>query len=386
MVHHVFLVPGFFGFANLGELRYFAHVREYLLSAFARRGLGVHIDIVATRPTASLPNRAERVLATMAQTLQDDDGPVHLIGHSSGGLDVRLLLSPGVTLPTELDVERYARQVRTAVTVATPHHGTPLAAFFTSLLGQRLLQVLSLATISILRFGRLPVSALIKLGAVIARMDGLFGLNSALLDEIFAQLLSDFSPERRGAIAAFFGDVGGDQALLVQLTPEAMEVFNACTRLRPGVRAGSVVTRAQPPGVASTLAVGLDPAAQATLALYAALHRLARLPPDRVPPLEDAQADVLRAAFGTVPDAAANDGMVPTRSQAWGEIILAVLADHLDVVGHFGDPAHDPPHIDWITTGSGCNTARFEELWAAVVDFMLAARAPDTQASRSAAS
>ena len=382
----MFLVPGFFGFANLGELRYFAHVREYLLSAFARRGLGVHIDVAATRPTASLPNRAERVLATMAQTLQDDDGPVHLIGHSSGGLDVRLLLSPGVTLPTELDVERYARQVRTAVTVATPHHGTPLAAFFASLLGQRLLQVLSLATISILRFGHLPVSALIQLGAVIARMDGLFGLNSALLDEIFAQLLSDFSPERRRALAAFFREVGGDQALLVQITPEAMEVFNACTRLRPGVRAGSVVTRARPPSVASTLAVGLDPAAHATLALYAALHRLARLPPDRVPPLDDAQADVLRTAFGTVPDAAANDGMVPTRSQAWGEIILAVQADHLDVVGHFGDPAHDPPHIDWITTGSGCNTARFEELWAAVVDFMLAARAPDTQASRSAAS
>jgi hypothetical protein len=386
VVHHVFLVPGFFGFANLGELRYFAHVREYLLSAFARRGLGVHIDVVATRPTASLPTRAERVLATMAQTLQDDDGPVHLIGHSSGGLDVRLLLSPGVTLPTELDVERYARQVRTAVTVATPHHGTPLAAFFASLLGQRLLQVLSLATISILRFGHLPVSALIQLGAVIARMDGLFGLNSALLDELFAQLLSDFSPERRRALSAFFREVGGDQALLVQITPEAMEVFNACTQLRPGVRAGSVVTRARPPGVASTLAVGLDPAAQATLALYAALHRLARLPPDRVPPLDDAQADVLRTAFGTVPDAAANDGMVPTRSQAWGEVILAVQADHLDVVGHFGDPAHDPPHIDWITTGSGCNTARFEELWAAVVDFMLPARAPDTQASRSAAS
>src|SRR5262249_47451336 len=190
VVHHVFLVRGFFGSATLGELRYFAHVREYLLSAFARRGLGVHIDVVATRPTASLPNRAERVLATMAQTLQDDDGPVHLIGHSSGGLDIRLLLSPGVTLPTELDVERYARQVRTAVTVATPHHGTPLAAFFASLLGQRLLQVLSLATISILRFGHLPVSALIQLGAVIARMDGLFGLNSALLDEIFAELLS----------------------------------------------------------------------------------------------------------------------------------------------------------------------------------------------------
>jgi triacylglycerol esterase/lipase EstA (alpha/beta hydrolase family) len=382
----VYLVPGFFGFANLGDLKYFAHVREYLVGAFARRGLGAHVEVVRTRPTASLTRRAERVLSTMAETLQDDDGPVHLIGHSSGGLDVRLLLSPGVTLPTDLDVERYAGRVRTAVTVATPHHGTPLAAFFTSLLGQKLLQVLSLATISILRFGHLPLSALVQLGAVVARMDGLFGLNSALLDEIFAQLLADFSPERRRALAAFFSEVGGDQALLIQVTPEAMEVFNACTRARAGVRAGSVVTLGHPPSIASTLAVGLDPAAQATLAVYAALHRLARLPPDRVPLVEDAQADVLRTAFGTLPDAAANDGMVPTRSQPWGEVIAAVQADHLDVVGHFGDPAHDPPHIDWITTGSGCTTTRFEALWAAVVDFMLRAPASGIPVSRSAAS
>src|SRR5262249_22398758 len=317
VVHHVYLVPGFFGFANLGDLKYFAHVREYVVAAFARRGLGVHVDIVKTRPTASLTRRAERVVSAMAEPLQDDDGPVHLIGHSSGGLDVRLLLSPGVTLPTDLDVERYARQVRTAVTVATPHHGTPLAAFFTSLLGQKLLQVLSLATISILRFGHLPLSALVQLGAVVARMDGLFGLNSALLDEIFAQLLADFSPERRRALAAFFREVGGDQALLVQLTPEAMEVFNACTRSRPGVRAASVVTIGHPPGIASTLAVGPDRGRQGPLGVYAALHRPARIPPDRVPPLDDVQADVLRTAFGTLPDAAANDGMVPTRSQPW---------------------------------------------------------------------
>jgi len=77
---------------------------------------------------------------------------------------------------------------------------------------------------------------------------------------------------------------------------------------------------------------------------------------------------------------------VPTRSQPWGEVIAAVQADHLDVVGHFGDPAHDPPHIDWITTGSGFTTERFEALWAAVVDFMLAAPASGIPESRSAAS
>jgi triacylglycerol esterase/lipase EstA (alpha/beta hydrolase family) len=371
VIHHVYLVPGFFGFANLGDLKYFGHVREFLLGAFARRGLALHVDVVATRPTASLPRRAERVLATIAHTLHDGTGPVHLVGHSSGGLDVRLLLSPGVALPTDLDVERWVQQVHTVVTVATPHHGTPLAGFFTSLLGRQALRVLSLSTIYLLRFGSLPITALVELGAAFARVDGLVGLNSALLDQLYEQLLSDFSPERRRAIAAFFREVEGDQALLTQLTPESMQVFDACVRLRPGVRTGSVVTRARQPSLRTTIAVGLDPAGQATNVLYRALHRLARLPPDRVPALEDAQANVLRTAFTTLPDAAANDGVVPTRSQAWGEVIAAVEADHLDVVGHYGDSEHVPPHIDWITTGSACTTARFEALWTAVVDWML---------------
>src|SRR5262249_33586749 len=154
-------------------------------------------------------------------------------------------------------------------------------------------------------------SALVQLGAVVARMDGLFGLNSALLDEIFAQLLADFSPERRRALAAFFREVGGDQALLVQLTPEAMEVFNACTRSRPGVRAAWGGPSGHPPGTARPRAVGPAPGARAPLGVPAALPRPARPPPARAPPLDDAQADVLRTAFGTLPDAAANDGMVP---------------------------------------------------------------------------
>ena len=108
--------------------------------------------------------------------------------------------------------------------------------------------------------------------------------------------------------------------------------------------------------------------------MRASVHQLEeqRLRPEHVPALQDAQADVLRTAFGTLPDAAASDGVVPTRSQSWGDVIQAVEADHLDVVGHYGDPAHVPPHIDWLTTGSGCTSARFEALWNAVVEWMLA--------------
>src|SRR5207253_511664 len=79
--HRIYLVPGFFGFTNLGELGYFQHVREFL-----RAHATADVHVVRTHPTASLPQRAARVVETVAATM-GRDGPVHLIGHSSGGLD-----------------------------------------------------------------------------------------------------------------------------------------------------------------------------------------------------------------------------------------------------------------------------------------------------------
>ena len=372
--HHLYLVPGFFGFTNLGELRYFAHVLDFLRARSRALGVRADIHVVRTHPTASLPQRAARVVETIAETM-GRAGAVHVIGHSSGGLDARLAVAPGVSLPSDANVERVARRVRTVITVATPHHGTPLASFFASLLGQRLLRFLSLWTVYVLRFGRLPISVVAKLGGLFARLDDHVGLNIALLDQLFGQLLADFSPTRRGAVETFFAEVSRDQALLPQLTPEGLELFNATTRDRPGVRYGSVVTRARPPGVRSTLAAGLDPSAQATHALYQALYRLvSRTPRGQVPALAPAQARWLRRAYGTLPGPGANDGIVPTRSQPWGDLIHAAQADHLDVIGHFRDRAKPPRHTDWLTTGSGFDAEHFEALWADVAGYVLGRR------------
>lgn len=370
-MHHIYLVPGFFGFTNLGRLRYFAHVREFLTRRCAAVGLDAEIHVVKTFPTSSLPKRATRVLETIAETIAPAVGCVHLIGHSSGGLDVRLVAAPDVTLPTALKVERFAARIRTVISVATPHYGTPVASFFTGMLGQKLLRLISLSTMYLLRFGHLPLSALLQLGAIFARLDAL-GANSALLDELFGQLLEDFSVGRRRAVQALFREVARDQALLMQVAPEGMDLFNALTRNRPGVRYGCVVTRAARPGIGSTLATGLDPSAQAIHAIYGRLYRLAaRTPRRRLPPLTAAQARTLRRAYGALPSLAANDGIVPTRSQVWGDIVHASEADHLDVIGHFGDPSQVPPHVDWLATGSRFDQKQFAALWTDVVDYIL---------------
>jgi hypothetical protein len=325
------------------------------------------------------------VVEAINATARRGGAPIHLIGHSSGGLDVRLLTAPGVGLPSALDVERLAAHVRTVVTVATPHHGTPLASFFTTLRGQHLLQLLSLNTIYVLNFGHLPLAALLWMGSLIVRFGGLVS-NSDLLDELFGRLLEDFTPARRRAVRALLRDVVRDQALMLQLTPEAMEVFNASVLQRPGIRYGAVVAQAAQPSLLSTLGAGLDPAAQVTHGLYTVLHQLIAAAPGRVSRrLAPDQARVLRRAYGAIPSPDGNDGLVPTLSQAWGPVIHAAVADHLDVLGHFRDAAHDPPHVDWLVTGSGFTRRRFEALWADVASFLVADAPSEPKRRRAAA-
>jgi hypothetical protein len=130
------------------------------------------------------------------------------------------------------------------------------------------------------------------------------------------------------------------------------------------------------------LSAGLSPYAHASHALYLCISRLAaRVPPERVPTLTDPQRVVLTRDFATEPDRHANDGIVPTRSQPWGEVIAGAWADHLDAIGHFHGPTHVPPHFDWLTSGSNFTRARFVELWDAIARFVFDARPPATPAT-----
>lgn len=368
---HVYLVPGFFGFANLGDLTYFGHVRTYLAQVLASHGLTAEIHAVKTFPTASLERRTARLLETIADTTGPSAANIHLVGHSTGGLDARLLVSPNVHLPSSVVAEPWAARVRSIVTVATPHHGTPIASFFQSVPGARLLQLLSLATIHTIRLGGIPVAALLKLGAIFAKLDDLLLLNSTVLDQLFAQLLGDFSEDRRESIRQFFDEVASDQSLIPQLAPNTMKEFNLRVPPRPGVAHASVLTCARRPGIGSTLAAGLDPAAHATHTVYNALHRIAAgMKDEDVPPLDDVARAAIVKVFGEVLGADENDGIVPTRSQVFGEVLQAVRADHHDVIGHFHDPVHDPPHYDWLATGTQFQRSHFEAVWLQVADFI----------------
>ena len=197
-------------------------------------------------------------------------------------------------------------------------------------------------------------------------------LKGGVLDTVYHEILKDFSQERRNELTAFFEHVSGDQTLLPQLAPEAMELFNVSAVKRRSVNYGSVVVQARPPSAAFVPRALAKPVGLATYPIYSALHRLAsRFPSWAMPKLTGTQSKALVSAFGVEPDQNSNDAVVPTLSQVRGEIIHAAWGDHLDVIGHFPDTSDGRKHTDWLRSMSGFTRSEFDSVWSKVVEFMV---------------
>lgn len=371
MQRHVFLIPGFFGFANLGDFTYWGHVRRKLTELLEEAGVPAEIHAVKSLPTASLRTRTRNLLEAIAAVRPPKNAALYLIGHSTGGLDARLLLTPAVDLQSDIDPEPFAARVRATVSVATPHRGAPVATFFTSLLGRHLLRTLSVMTIATLRRGRLPLSVWVKGASLFAMPPSLNYAAGTLAAQIYSQVLADFNEDRRAEVEELLREVERDQSLLTQLTVEALDVFNAAAGDRESVLYGSVVTCARRPDLTGYLDAGLDPVGQAQHALY---HSLARVASSHdLDALSAGHLAALRDGFGELPEMSDNDGIVPTLSQPWGRCIAMARADHLDIIGHFRDE-HDPQHpYDWLTTRSDFRSDEFHEVWQRVAEFLVEA-------------
>jgi len=375
--HHVFLIPGFFGFTSLGQLHYFVGVEKVLRQTIEEAGDSASTTVIETRPTASIRQRAARILETITSKAKDTDGPIHLIGHSTGGVDARLIASPSNALVNGHDAsksvgaELLVERLTSVVTLSTPHHGTPLAAFFSTLLGKQLLKLVAVMVVYSLRYGHLPLSLILKVTAAIKRFDDVLGMPRNLLDELYDQVLAGFSDQQRRGLMAFMNDIAADRSLLLQLTPEGMDILNAATTDRNQVRYGSVISRSRPPSLRGITRNGLDPYAHMVYAIYTVLYKATTRVPRHISPLLPAHDEALRQGFEKPPRKRDNDGIVPTRSQPWGEIIACVEADHLDVIGHFDGRDQNAAHIDWMGTGTGFTYDAFVNMWRAIAHFIM---------------
>lgn len=372
-LHRVYLIPGMFGFGKLAGYDYFEHVERELALRLDRSGVPFRIEVVPTPPTASIRRRARVVAEAVHRASGGDDGPIHLLGHSTGGLDARLLASPTVDIgvtPAEL---AWRKRLHTVVTINTPHFGTPLAQFFATVSGTRLLYALSLLTVTTLKLGGPPMTVFSTLVAAIGGLDEALGIDVHLLDRATELLLRFVGDRNRDEVRTWLDGIRVDQGGIIQISPEAMDLFNAATENCDGVRYGCLASAAPAPTPMRFASRVRSPYAAFSAAIYTTLYTVAARVHEGYPyatPDTDA-ARMIEIATGKPPDPRLSDGIVPSLSMLWGKLLWFGRGDHLDVVGHFHDDARPTLHTDWLSCGASFDRPRFAAEMDAVARFLL---------------
>jgi len=127
----IVLMHGFAGFRELGPLdwvwfEYFSNVRRQL------GAMGYQVFAPQVAPFEDPLDRAQQYFSAI-ETIRDETGAdkVHLVGHSQGGLDARVLAAP-FKGPHETPIGPlfglgYGAHVASVTTIATPHFGSVIA-------------------------------------------------------------------------------------------------------------------------------------------------------------------------------------------------------------------------------------------------------------------
>ena len=369
--HHLVLIPGLFGFAQLGGFDYFTHVEEALASRFLERGAECDFVLVSSPPTGSIVRRTRVLKEAIDQACAEDEGPIHLIGHSTGGLDARLLACP----TAQPEAPAWFERVQSAVSISTPHYGSPLAQYFTTMAGAQLLNSLSIFTFVTLRFGGPPLTVLSPVIAALGRAEEALGLDIKVFERMTELLVSFIGEQGQAEVREWFEGIRNDKGAIFQLTPESMDIFNAAVEDNPAIKYGSVVTRVPTPAPVRIAASIRSPVAALSAAFFSTLYMGASIPSKIYPvPMPGREIrEYVEEKIGRELDDSLNDGFVPTKSMVWGSVLWAGVADHLDTLGHFhGD--RDTSHTDWLVSGAGFDETDFDEIMDAIVDFQLGTR------------
>ena len=136
----VVLIPGFLGYDRFGDFAYFKEtVGDALRAGFDDHGIarGTAVAAVTTDPAGSLASRQASLVPQLHELLRRRPGArLHLVGHSTGGLDAELLLRTPLLTPGVRDqANRVRPAVHFVVTIAAPLAGTtvsdaPIAKLF----------------------------------------------------------------------------------------------------------------------------------------------------------------------------------------------------------------------------------------------------------------
>jgi pimeloyl-ACP methyl ester carboxylesterase len=337
--HAVFLVPGLLGFENFSSFRYFGDRVVSALRSGLEARLGSRVPVVALpiAPTASLAERQRVLVRSLADRLHRlEHGhkalKVHLVGHSTGGVDANLLTHArprGASAWSEVDSRAgvLRDRIRSVISIASPLQGTcitrdPVAR----LLNDRdprglpgLLNMLGLFAVSALKdveLGDFAASSLHELGKT-ARFVREVTKRWALLDDLEPSRSIDLAGLKKDVVRRSFVTITGRAPLGEANVTPPDGFFRALSERAEGWKTGCAEE------------------GEHVLASVARLKQALAA--------EDASSLLLRAPGIEVPDlldAGHNDGVVNSARQLLdpsdpNELAAIVVADHFDVVGYY---------------------------------------------------
>jgi pimeloyl-ACP methyl ester carboxylesterase len=335
--HAVFLVPGLLGFENFSSFRYFGDRVVSALRSGLEARLGSRVPVVALpiAPTATLAERQRHLVRSLADRLHAlEHGhkalKVHLVGHSTGGVDANLLTHArprGASAWSEVDSRAgiLRDRIRSVVSIASPLQGTcitrdPIAR----LLSDRdprglpgLLNMLGQFAISSLKdveLGDFTASSLHELGKT-ARFVRQISKRWSLLDDLEPSKGIDIYGLKKDVVRRSFVTIAGRARLGEANVTPPDGFFRALSERAEGWKTGC---------------------AEEGEHVLASVARLKRA-------LSSEHADdlLVRAPGIEVPDmldAGHNDGVVNSARQLLNpddpdELAAIIVADHFDVVG-----------------------------------------------------
>lgn len=389
--HAVALLPGFLGFERIGQFYYFAdRVEAALRSALLARAPDQTIPVVPvpTLPTARLHERQAELLTSL-QRIDEALGGVthlHLVGHSTGGVDAYLLTGArpldAKRRWKDLDSKGLRRKLRTVVSIASPHHGTGLALS------------------PLARFFREPIEHLADATTFAEAL--LLLASSTKLDNMAWSAVAAAMMDS-GAAGKYVFDVVRARRLTDDLRPEHLaDVHRNFRRSLRQVRIRSIVTMAAAATeyyVDASGRKGLrepDPffrflyeqTADGSTGDDDTTKRKLRRAARRLQQSIDTSTNIIANRYAQLRpvDTALNDGFVNSarqlaRPQDDDELWAVVLADHLDVIGHYPrwiTPEGSSPlqrrvslHSGILHSGSGFGDEEFFRLYLRVAEAIL---------------
>ncbi len=423
---HIVLVPGFGGFDALGQVEYYAGVTEAFRTWSRNARAAAVLHYFDNLPTAAVVTRATRLARFLAKRIVRGEigagDPVVLVGHSTGGLDIRQLLLDlhGARLPVvadgsvELDPEAVLPHIRRVVFLSVPHWGTNIADWVQS---HRAWRETAIAELRLGVAGS-QVAVLDRLeewvagqGFDVSKADLLLAVQDALSEANEANgcpspTRTADAHEAASQLALYVRHMASDFRVIGDLAvrgpqrrPRSPAQFNPVERAREldlwdrqEIEALSYATVGDPPfcfasgqpapilhladacawreiATGSTMSGGTDVS-------YRLCYRACAGGPFRIP---SAAGQIVRDLTTSPPrhlEIWDNDGIINSASMLWprGDNVL-VSADHLDIVGHYqltyADPRSGRRYLsyDALRSRPQFTEQMFRHIWTEIFDF-----------------